>query len=286
MKTKYFIVGLSFILFLALNVSCKKSNDDSSENPPLEINGVQLSDNARFGKILTDNSGRSLYFFSNDAGLTSTCNNGCAVVWPVFYKSNPAIGTGLSSSDFGEITRTDGTKQTTYKGWPLYYYQNDKASGDVGGDGVGNNWFVAKADYSVMVAYAQLIGHDGAQYNSQGVAGQENSQYLTDPYGRTLYLFSRDTYKKNTFSNNDPTHDAIWPLYAVNSIQSVPSILDKTQFDVITVFDKSQLVYKGHPLYYFGQDNGLKGSTKGVSFPVAGSAIWKINNLTTAALSN
>ncbi|MGC4086978.1 MAG: hypothetical protein QM756_03570 [Polyangiaceae bacterium] len=33
--------------------------------------------------------------------------------------------------------RTDGLTQTTYKGWPLYYYKNDIALGDVKGQAVG-----------------------------------------------------------------------------------------------------------------------------------------------------
>ncbi|MCR4308686.1 MAG: hypothetical protein NUW14_01475 [Deltaproteobacteria bacterium] len=35
-----------------------------------------------------------------------------------------------------------GKRQTTYKGWPLYYFAGDKAPGDVLGHAVGNVWFV------------------------------------------------------------------------------------------------------------------------------------------------
>jgi len=34
----------------------------------------------------------------------------------------------------------------------------------------------------------------------------------------------------------------------------VPSILDKTKFGSINIVGRTQLTYKGWPLYYFGQD--------------------------------
>ncbi|KAA8479734.1 secreted repeat protein with Y-X4-D motif [Arcticibacter tournemirensis] len=265
--------------------SCSKDDDDNGDNTST-VTGVQLSSNATFGNIITDNTGQALYFFSNDATGSSSCTDGCLVVWPVFYKDNLSIGAGLNASDFGTITRADGSKQTTYKGWPLYYYQSDTKAGEVKGDGVGNNWFVAKADYTVMVSYTQLVGDDGVQYNSSGQAGVGISQYLTDPNGNTLYAFKNDRFKQNKYSNNDPVHDGVWPVYAINSIGSIPSILDKTQFDVITVFGKTQLVYKGWPLYYFGPDNMQRGKTLGISVPVPGAAIWPIVNTSTAVAAS
>jgi predicted lipoprotein with Yx(FWY)xxD motif len=284
MKTKMYLALTGSIALTLLAASCKK-NHDNNPTAPKAVTGVQLTSNATFGSIITDNNGRALYLFSDDAANVSTCTGGCAVAWPAFYKENPSIGTGLAAADFGVITNADGNKQTTYKGWPLYYYAKDVAVTDVNGDGVGKSWFIAKPDYTVMVSYAQLIGHDGNQYTSKGIAGTENSQYITDANGRTLYLFSKDTFKTNKFSTGVAAHDANWPIDAVTAVQSVPSILNKADFDVITVFGQTQLAYKGHPLYYFGQDNGVKGSTKGVSFPTPGAAIWQINNTTTVALT-
>ncbi len=36
----------------------------------------------------------------------------------------------------------DGTYQVTYNGMPLYYYIDDKAPGDVTGQGKGEVWYV------------------------------------------------------------------------------------------------------------------------------------------------
>jgi predicted lipoprotein with Yx(FWY)xxD motif len=163
-------------------------------------------------------------------------------------------------------------------------YSNDNNPGDTNGDAVGNLWAIGKADYTVMFGNAQLIGLDGAQYNDQGVAATGSSQYITDPYGRTLYMFSKDTHNTNTFTKADLSNDTVWPMDQVTGVASIPTVLDKTLFTTITVFTKTQLVFKGHPLYQFGQDAGVRGSTKGISFPTPGAAIWKITNSTTVVL--
>jgi predicted lipoprotein with Yx(FWY)xxD motif len=278
-KLRYFTIALTAFTFLSISCS-KKSNNTPA--PP--VTGVKLSMSTKFGNIITDNNGRSLYFFSVDIAGNSGCITGCSVTWPTFYKDNLTIGTGLTATDFATITRTDGTKQTTYKGWPVYYYASDINAGDVNGDGIDKAWVVAKNDYTVMVGSAQLIGLDGAQYTSLGVAGQGVTSYITDASGHTLYMFSKDTFNTNTFTKADFSNDTVWPLYNVTAIGSIPSLLDKTQFATINVFGKTQLVYKGHPLYFFGQDASVRGSTKGISFPTPGAAIWKVTTGTTVAL--
>jgi predicted lipoprotein with Yx(FWY)xxD motif len=285
MKTKSlssYIVA-SLMVFVLLSTSCKKHNTDPVV-PPVKVTGLQLTTNAKLGAIITDNTGKSVYFFSKDAAATSACVGACSVTWPPFYQATPTLGTGLSSADFGTITRTDGTMQTTYKGWPLYYYSLDVNAGDTNGDAFANFWAIAKADYSVMFSNAQLIGLDGAQYSDQGVAGAAVSQYLTDPAGRTLYMFSKDTHNTNTFTKADLSNNTVWPVNEVAAIGSIPTVFDKTLFTTISVYGKTQLVFKGHPLYQFGQDAATRGNTKGVSFPTPGSAIWKVVNSNTVAL--
>jgi predicted lipoprotein with Yx(FWY)xxD motif len=88
------------------------------------------------GNYLTNASGWTLYLYmpDNDSGK-STCYSTCASIWPAFYAGNITVSSGLNASDFGTIVRTDGRMQTTYKGWPLYYYVGDKAAGEATGQG-------------------------------------------------------------------------------------------------------------------------------------------------------
>jgi len=275
-------LAIASIAVMFASWSCSKNNNSTST--PTPANAVKLSANAKFGNILTDSKGKTLYFFAIDANGSSGCNGGCSVVWPTFYQADLTLDKGLDSKDFGTITRTDGSKQTTYKGWPLYYYQSDANAGDTNGDKVGNTWFVAKPDYTVMVSNSQLIGNDGVKYNSDLKPGDGVTQYIVDDRGQTLYSFSHDKFKTNNFTNSTFSNNKVWPIDTIKTVLNVPSVLDKTQFQTITVFGKTQLVYKGWPLYYFGADNNQRGNNKGVSVPTPG--IWPYVNATTAVAPN
>jgi len=108
---------------------------------------VKVTQNGKLGQILVDGAGRSLYLFEKDKGSTSSCYSDCAKVWPPFISSGAATGgTGATSSLLGTTSRTDGTKQVTYHGHPLYYYvSDDHTSGSTTGEGLnqfGAEWYV------------------------------------------------------------------------------------------------------------------------------------------------
>ena len=271
------------ILALALFSACSK-DDDSTTNPdntgPV-TDGLKLSTNATFGSMLADGNGKTLYFFALDANGTSACTDGCALAWPVYYAGNETAPTGIVATDIATITRADGKKQTTYKGWPLYYYAGDAAKTDTKGDAVEGTWFVAKPDYSVMLANSQLVGNNGISYLANTQPGTGVSQYLTDGAGRTLYAYAPDKFNLNTYTRADLSNNTVWPIFE-SDVLNVPSVLRKDMFVQITSAGKKQLTYKGHPLYYFGPD-AKRGDNKGVSVPAPG--VWPVLTLTTAPLT-
>jgi predicted lipoprotein with Yx(FWY)xxD motif len=66
------------------------------------------------------------YTYSKDTSSASACNNACARAWPPVLTSGiPGLGSGLSASDLGTITRSDGTTQVTWNGQPLYFYSKE-----------------------------------------------------------------------------------------------------------------------------------------------------------------
>ena len=117
----------------------------------LALAGVALADNHAIklsgkdgvGKFFTDSKGMTLYTFKKDSPGKSACAGPCVEKWPLYFREKVAVPEGVPAGDFGAITREDGKRQTTYKGWPLYYFAGDKAPGDVLGQGLGNVWFVA-----------------------------------------------------------------------------------------------------------------------------------------------
>jgi predicted lipoprotein with Yx(FWY)xxD motif len=105
---------------------------------------IRVIPNPAYGQILADANGRTLYYFTKDTPFSekSVCTLGCPGAWPPFNAATVKVSPPLRASDFGTITRGDGSKQSTYLGWPLYYYAFDTAPGDTKGYGVNGFWFV------------------------------------------------------------------------------------------------------------------------------------------------
>ncbi|PKN89475.1 MAG: hypothetical protein CVU51_00105 [Deltaproteobacteria bacterium HGW-Deltaproteobacteria-1] len=107
---------------------------------------VKIQEKNGIGKYLTDTEGNTLYTFKKDSPGKSACTGPCLEKWPIYYRETVAAPKGTKASDFGTITREDGKTQTTFRGYPLYYWINDKKPGETTGQGVKNVWFVINPD--------------------------------------------------------------------------------------------------------------------------------------------
>ncbi|MEV6167252.1 hypothetical protein AB0L99_03360 [Streptomyces sp. NPDC051954] len=94
------------------------------------------------GDILVDGSGRTLYLFTEDGTNTNSmdCDAACLKLWPPM-EGKPEAGPGVDAKLIG-TTKGDGEQQATYAGHPLYYYAQDRAEGDVKGQGIDRIWYV------------------------------------------------------------------------------------------------------------------------------------------------
>ena len=82
---------------------------------------------SRFGRILTDGRGFTLYLFTRERTSRSRCYGQCAVAWPpLLTTGRPRAAGAARSRHLGTTRRADGTRQVTYRGHPLYYYVNEK----------------------------------------------------------------------------------------------------------------------------------------------------------------
>ncbi|MDF7813267.1 hypothetical protein [Hymenobacter sp. YC55] len=252
------ITGLVFVVG-----SC---SDDDDKTP---VPTVKLVDNATLGPYMVDAQGNTIYYFTRDLAGTNTCTGGCAAVWPIFYEPNLVLGEGLKAEDFGTITTADGQPQTTYKGWPMYYYSPADAAGqnvrekagEVKGENVGGVWFVMKPDYSVLLARTSVVNRTTNQSTLKN--------FLIDSQGRTLYTFSRDQTAPTTQPTNCSGNCiATWPVY-LEPGRTLPSSLKSSDFGVITRPDgpngttRQQTTYKGLPLYYYTPDGAQRNKVEG-----------------------
>jgi predicted lipoprotein with Yx(FWY)xxD motif len=93
---------------------------------------------SRYGTVLFGAGGRALYLFGRDRGGRSSCSAACAKAWPPFLTSGaPKAGAGVRAALLGTTRRADGTRQVTYAGQPLYFYEADKP-GQIKCKGVSN----------------------------------------------------------------------------------------------------------------------------------------------------
>ena len=94
------------------------------------------TDSTKLGTVLTDDKGKTVYWFAKDTSRVSACTGACATAWPpVLGMPQAASGTTLTGK-FGTIRRSDGTVQATYNGHPLYTFEGDTAPGQTNGNGI------------------------------------------------------------------------------------------------------------------------------------------------------
>lgn len=255
-SNKYFqILGL-FLLVLGLLAGCEEDSLKSDDiNEPQSK--VQIGNYNEFGKILVNQDNQTLYFFAGDVTGESNCNGGCADVWPPLVGElyDFDFGSDLNGSDFNTITREDGQKQITFKGWPLYYFSPEgdgvlEGAGETQGDGRNGVFHVAKPDYSVLVGRQSVT------------EGEEAIVYLVDDRGVSLYRSINDG---ENLSNCAGGCAGVWPPFEASENWVIPSSLNQNDFATVVREDDlgPQLSYKGNPLYYFTPDEQVRGNVTG-----------------------
>lgn len=119
-----------------------ETTTEASAGPTVSVRSV-----GSYGDVLVGPDGMTLYMFDPDAEEDgSACTGGCADAWPpLTVEDEPTAGDDVTAT-LGTITREDGSTQVTAGEWPLYYYAQDEAPGDVAGQGVNDVWYVLGPD--------------------------------------------------------------------------------------------------------------------------------------------
>jgi predicted lipoprotein with Yx(FWY)xxD motif len=153
------------------------SSSASATAAPVSAKGVSIGTAKNSsGTYLTGASGRALYLWEADSPGMSSCSGACAKAWPPLTTTGtPSAGHGVTAGDLGTISRSDGTKQVTYKGHPLYYFVADTTAGSTkgqGSDSFGAKWWLVAPSGTAITAGAPKSAGGGS---SSGAASSSSS---------------------------------------------------------------------------------------------------------------
>ena len=159
-KIRYFAVAALAAMALAACSSSSKSSSDTSPSTTPDVAAtttvpaasgggttaattVAIAD-SKYGKILVDSKGMTLYVDEKDKPGAPACTGACLTAWPPLTASGtPTAATGVTGK-LATAMAADGTTQVTVNGSPLYRWQSDKKAGDVTGQDV-NGFYVVQA---------------------------------------------------------------------------------------------------------------------------------------------
>jgi predicted lipoprotein with Yx(FWY)xxD motif len=85
---------------------------------------VMIVQKSKLGYVLAEANGQVVYTYVHDSkGGTPTCAGSCTDTWvPVTGVPKTALGESFPGT-FGLVARSDGSKQMTYNGYPLYIFK-------------------------------------------------------------------------------------------------------------------------------------------------------------------
>jgi predicted lipoprotein with Yx(FWY)xxD motif len=110
----------------------------------------------------------------NENGFVLYCKGQCATIWPPALTNNgkPKLS-GVDPKVVGTVTRDDGTKQLTIKGWPVYTYIGDKVAGTWKSQNIAGKWFVIKPDGTKNLTCLPAISKPVAPPSDGSSAGSD-----------------------------------------------------------------------------------------------------------------
>lgn len=159
------IVPMVVVAIAGCGGSSKSSSTSTAAGVPSRPNtsapakgGVKISSAtiSGLGPVVVSAQGRTLYTFAPDKDKKVTCVSSCAAVWPpAFLRSGqkPVAAGAVKQSLLGSDPDPAGGRVITYKGWPLYTYVADRATGQATGQALNLNgglWYVISPSGTVI----------------------------------------------------------------------------------------------------------------------------------------
>jgi predicted lipoprotein with Yx(FWY)xxD motif len=130
------------------NGSSTSTTSPAAQASSTALAGIQPGDTvlivqkSKLGFVLAEANGQVVYTYSKDTkGGAPTCTGSCASTWAPVTGKPYASQADTFPGKFGTVADTDGAKQVTYNGLPLYVLKGAKAL-TVSGNGMDGEWHV------------------------------------------------------------------------------------------------------------------------------------------------
>jgi predicted lipoprotein with Yx(FWY)xxD motif len=150
-----FVIALS--VFITMFIAACGSSTTTGGNPygagsssPV-IQTATVTVKGQSEVVLTDAQGKTLYYYTLDPAMQSTCSSSCAQLWhPLLFTGSgePSSSTPLAGKLSVQMD-ANGT-QIEYNGHPLYTFSGDTAPGQTNGEGLFGMWFVVTPNLAVQ----------------------------------------------------------------------------------------------------------------------------------------
>jgi predicted lipoprotein with Yx(FWY)xxD motif len=143
------------------------SSSTSATAAPTAAPVVKTASNSKFGTIVVDTTGATLYTLTSGGAAVPCTSSACVAVWPPLLLPSgvtSAVGSGVSG--VATVSVAGGT-QVSQGGLPLYRFAGDGAAGDAKGDGIssfGGTWHVVKIGAAGGATTSSSMGGSGSGY--------------------------------------------------------------------------------------------------------------------------
>lgn len=138
------------------------------------------------GRLLTTDTGASVYSYDRDTPAKSSCVGACLVDWEPILAPDTAVAHG----EWAVIERPGGRKQWTFRGKPLYRYLQDSKERAYDGSDIPG-WHNVFVQHAPTPKVFQAVDTDGGQV-------------LADASGKTLYTYQCAEDTPDTLFCDDP----------------------------------------------------------------------------------
>ncbi|MGC0379183.1 SCO0930 family lipoprotein [Streptomyces sp. SAI-229] len=228
----------------------------ASESPSDTAGELNVSTDAELGKVVTDSLGLTLYRFDQDTAEppASNCEDDCAKTWPPVPAEDATAGEGIDKALLGSVDRSDGSKQLTVAGWPVYRYVKDVNAGDVKGQGVGGKWFALNPEGKK----AQAADRPGLSTREDPKLGE----IVVDKNGMTVYRFMKDEAWPKPVSACTGACLEKWPVVSPVDFEDTKGIQKKGYMTFTRPDGADQQTINCWPIYTFAGDKA-PGDTNG-----------------------